>query len=69
MCKTKDCNKSIRAKNLCQYHYYRSMRHRYANDGSQDIVTDNPHPKTLEAKKEFNEGLWQFIKKELNINA
>tara|TARA_R110000822_G_scaffold74506_6_gene179005 strand:+ start:144 stop:281 length:138 start_codon:yes stop_codon:yes gene_type:complete len=45
------------------------MRHRYVDKGSQDVVTDNPHPRTLEAKKEFNEGFWEFIKKELSINA
>ena len=69
MCKVDNCETKVRTKNLCQYHYNRSMRHRYSDKGLEDISTDNPHPRTLEAKKEFNKGFWEFIKKELNINA
>ena len=69
MCEKKNCESRVRSRNLCQYHYNRSMRHRYVDKGSQDIVTDNPHPRTLEAKKEFNEGFWEFVKKELSVNA
>lgn len=67
MCKTEDCNKPVRARNLCQYHYNRDMRHRYVNEGVKDIHVDNPHPRTLKAKEEFNAELWEFVRNELKI--
>ena len=65
MCETEGCNDKVRARNLCQYHYNRSMRHRYKH--TQGIKNEKPHRKTLEEQKEFNEGLWEFVKKELRI--
>ena len=65
MCITENCQNKARCRNLCQYHYHRSMRHRYIDKGLEDITTQNPHARTLDAKKEFNDGLWEFVKKEL----
>jgi|TARA_R110000796_G_scaffold15061_1_gene48530 hypothetical protein len=65
MCITENCNKKARCRNLCQYHYHREMRHRYVDKGAEDITTENPHAGTLQAKKEYNDGLWEFVKKEL----
>ncbi len=65
MCETEGCTEKIRAKSLCQYHYNRSMRHRYKDPTY--IRSGNPHPRTLEEQREFNEGFWEFVKKELRI--
>lgn len=67
MCQELNCNKPIRAKNLCQQHYNRSMRHRYKVREAEYRNAYNPNEMTTQAIREFNEGLWEFVKKELKI--
>ena len=69
MCSELDCSKPTRAKGLCQFHYNRSMRHRYKLRQAEYKNASNPSEKTLKAQKEFNDGLWEFVKKELRIQC
>ena len=69
MCEFEDCDKPIRAKKLCQFHYNRSMRHRYKLRQAEYKDAANQHPETARALKEYNEGFWEFVKKELRIQC
>lgn len=67
MCSEPDCEKPTRAKGLCQFHYNRSVRHKYKLRQSQYKNPSNPSQKTRDAQREFNDGFWEFVKKELRI--
>ena len=67
MCEELNCDKPVRAKNLCQHHYNRSMRHRYKLRQAEYRNCANQRQETLDAQREFNEGFWEYVKKELRI--
>jgi len=69
MCQVDGCNRKLRCKGLCQYHYHKGLYGKYKDRAGLRKISENPHPKTTQAEREFNEGLWEFVKKELGIQC
>ena len=66
MCTEEGCQDLLYSKGICQRHYNRLMGKKY-RDRQKELNNLEIPPEAL--RKEYYDGLWQFVKKELRIKC
>ena len=69
MCSNEGCEKQVRSKGLCQYHYFKHLYPTNADRPSIAAKAKYKTPKQKEMNQEYFDGLWEFVKKELRIKC
>ena len=62
LCQNDNCDKTVKAKGLCQYHYYKSLYPHNSKRPNTRSVKDYAG-----VNRNFDEDFWDFVKKELSI--